>query len=168
MKNTERDNSIGYLVWKLSNAARVELEAQLGEIELTVAQMGAVGALHADPSQSTADLARELYLTPQNLSLVVSKLEREGHLERRPHETNRRIHKLVLTTRGRGTMERAITRAIRVDKCMTATLSAAERTLLAKLLHKCLRAMEAGRAEHKLHAATCQKRPAISSRRKRG
>lgn len=168
MKNTEREHSLGYLVWKLSNAARAYLETQLGEISLSVAQMSTLCALHDESSHSIADLARELHLTPQNLSLVVSKLEGEGHLERHAHETSRRVQKLVLTARGGSTMQRAIGRAKRVDERMAENLSTTERTLLIKLLHKCLHAMRAGRAAMPSPAAPAKKSSVVSSRRKRG
>jgi DNA-binding MarR family transcriptional regulator len=172
MKHGERDKSIGYLVWKLSNAARAELEGHLSEIDLTPCQMGALCSLHDESSHSTADLAREVLMTPQNMSQVVSKLEREGHVERHPHETNRRIHKLLLTKSGRGAMEQAITRAHRVDARMTAELSPNERATLASLLQRCLRSMAAGdvrlpsRSEHR--TARTKKRTAAASRTKRG
>ena len=57
--------------------------------------------------QDTADLARITSVTPQNMSLTVSKLAEGGYLVRKPHATNARVNRLVLTPRGLKVLRKA-------------------------------------------------------------
>jgi DNA-binding MarR family transcriptional regulator len=143
MKIPKRDRSVGYLVWKLSNLNRGYLEARLNEIDLHVAQMGALVALHETPSASTADLARDMHMTPQNLSLMMTRFSEEGWVQRNPHRTHGRIQHLELTPPGRRKMEDGVARAAGLDQTMQAQFTAAEREVLPRLLRKCLATMEA-------------------------
>ena len=143
MRPEQRDDSVNYVVWKLANVARAHLDARLREMGLTVAQMGAIGALHHNGSMSTADVSRELHLTPQNLSLIIAKLDQDGCVQRKPHQTHGRIKQLELTAHGRRRAERAIDHAIALDEIMTADFSDKERATLLALLHRCLNALAA-------------------------
>ena len=111
MKIPKREQSVGYLIWKLSNLMRGYLETRLNEIDLHIAQMGALVALHETPSVSTADLARDMHMTPQNLSLMMTKFTDEGWVRRNPHRTHGRIQQLELTARGRKMMRDGVARA---------------------------------------------------------
>lgn len=55
-------------------------------------------------------LTRELLVSPGNVTGIVERLVRKGWVERRPVPDDRRAVRLVLTSRGRTTMERAVPR----------------------------------------------------------
>jgi DNA-binding MarR family transcriptional regulator len=142
-KRPQRHNYVGRVLWKLHNVVRGRLEARLDRIDLTVAQMGTLLTLHEDSDLSTADLARSLHMTPQNLSLVVGKLEEAGYLERRPDARHGRIKRLAITDRGCETIHKASRELDAVDQEIVAGLSAPERSMMPRLLECCLASLEA-------------------------
>jgi DNA-binding MarR family transcriptional regulator len=114
-------------MWQLSHSVEQEVAGSLADMNLTVLQLEALAELSMDPSLSTADLARRTFVTPQNMSLTVSKLADRGYLVRSAHATNARINRLELTARGRRVLDRGVERARRVEAQAFAALTARER-----------------------------------------
>lgn len=54
-----------------------------------------------DPGVGQQDLARRLLVARSNISMLVTELERQGLLERRPHPTDLRARQLFPTEAGR-------------------------------------------------------------------
>jgi DNA-binding MarR family transcriptional regulator len=123
---------------QLNHSVEQQIAASLADMNLTVLQLEALAELSMDPSLSTADLARRTFVTPQNMSLTVSKLADRGYLVRSAHATNARINRLDLTPRGRRVLDKGVGRAKRVEAKTFAVLTSRERAVLLKSLRTSL------------------------------
>jgi DNA-binding MarR family transcriptional regulator len=71
---------------------------------LTTQQWAVLGALsrpQAEAGMSVGDLARYLMLSRQNLSGVISRMERDGHVKSAPDGRDRRARLVTMTKSGR-------------------------------------------------------------------
>ncbi len=123
---------------QLNHTIEQEIATSLSDMNLTVLQLEVLAELAMDDSRTTADLARLTFVTPQNMSLTVSKLADRGYLVRAAHATNARINRLDLTARGRRVLDRAVARAKRVEARAFAVLTPRERAGLLGTLRKTL------------------------------
>jgi DNA-binding MarR family transcriptional regulator len=97
---------IGYLLRQAYTAHRIRMEQALENTGLTMPQFTVLTMLAAYPGASGADLARLALLTPQTMSVIVSNLERDGAVSRRPHEEHGRIQVVEITESGRKLLTR--------------------------------------------------------------
>jgi DNA-binding MarR family transcriptional regulator len=74
--------------------------AVVKDSELTPGQMHAIEIIGHEKSLRMKELAEKLGVTTGTLTVTVDKLERRGLLERRPHESDRRSYRVVLTEAG--------------------------------------------------------------------
>ncbi len=70
--------------------------------DLTPNQMHAIEIIGHEKSLRMKELAEKLGVTTGTLTVTVDRLERKGLIERRPHETDRRSYRIVLTEAGEG------------------------------------------------------------------
>jgi DNA-binding MarR family transcriptional regulator len=71
---------------------------------LTTQQWAVLGALsrpQAEEGMNVGDLARYLMVSRQNLSGVISRMERDGHIRIAPDGRDRRSRRITMTTSGR-------------------------------------------------------------------
>ena len=141
---TDPREQVSYLLWQLAHTMQQEMTASLSELNLTLSQLGALAHLSRDESLSTAHLARLTGVTPQNMSLTVTKLETEGYVVRKPHPTHGRMNRLELTPRGRTVLQQGAVRVKRVESDTFADFSPYERTELPELLRRALRRVRHG------------------------
>src|SRR5207245_1715587 len=100
------DHNIGYSMWQLQHQMKLLLERRMSPLRLTLPQAATLMELHADPSMSSAEIARRLLLTPQALSLIISRLEGAGYLVRTP-PVHGRSQALAVTPNGRAATRKA-------------------------------------------------------------
>jgi DNA-binding MarR family transcriptional regulator len=88
------------------------LRTEANPSELALSQMGALSRLEQGGPMTTADLARAELMKPQSMGVILSSLEQEGLIERRPHPTDRRQILFALTEAGAAvrTKHRAVKR----------------------------------------------------------
>jgi DNA-binding MarR family transcriptional regulator len=94
------EGHVGYLLSQAWHAFRNAMDAALREHGLNGPQYAALSVLARDPGSSGADLARGCNTSAQAMNGVLSTLEREGLVERRPHPTHGRILQVWLTDEG--------------------------------------------------------------------
>jgi DNA-binding MarR family transcriptional regulator len=123
---------------QLTHAMEHAMASTAKELNITLLQLAALAELSHDASLSTADLARLTFVTPQNMSLTVSKLAAGGYLTRKPHPTNARIKRLVLSPRGEKVLRHAVARAVLIEREMFSVLSARDIAALKSQLRTCL------------------------------
>ena len=138
--------SPGYVLWQLTHAMQQRMTTALDELSLNLPQLGTLVHLARDEAVSTADLARLTLMTPQNMSLTVSKLKAAGYLVSHPHEVHGRINRLELTPAGVRTLRRAIARVTAVEDEMLRQVPAAGRKALTHLLRDCLANLKVAKA----------------------
>jgi DNA-binding MarR family transcriptional regulator len=97
---TDESLDIGYLLSQLGYRSGALLAEQLLSVELTPAHAGIVRAIAAQSGQSQQALSANLGVTASRIVSYVDDLEQRGYVERRRHQTDRRLHALHLTEAG--------------------------------------------------------------------
>ncbi|MDX8477640.1 MarR family transcriptional regulator [Mesorhizobium sp. VK24D] len=121
-----KEGYIGYLLRQAAGAYRLRVERALDEFAVTQPQFATLTMLSAYPGISNADLARLAVLTPQTVSVIVGNLEKAGSLVRKPHAVHGRIQHLDLSDSGRALLKKCRERVQRLERELTAGLSADE------------------------------------------
>jgi DNA-binding MarR family transcriptional regulator len=95
------NNRIFFRLFQLGNVLQTTSTSILG---VTTVQWAVLGALSADKAAdgiSFGELAERLIVSRQNLDGVLSRLEREGYVERTTDLTDRRARLVKITAKGR-------------------------------------------------------------------
>lgn len=87
------------LVTELSRRLDAHQRSRIAELDLTPTQAKALEEL-GEP-KTARELAAVLCCEPPNVTYVISKLEKQGMVVRRPHPADGRAKQLVLTEAGR-------------------------------------------------------------------
>lgn len=83
MGDMDSDLPLGYLLTRAAMALRVEVTAAVLEpLNLTFAQYRCLRLLSHFPGKSNAELAREMYVSPQAMNMVVRGLQEIGLVSR--------------------------------------------------------------------------------------
>jgi DNA-binding MarR family transcriptional regulator len=114
----------------------------LEEHDLTLPQMGIMFDMARIPGVSSAGLARVRRLTPQTMSEIITGLERNGLLERRPRHG--RTLGLYLTPAGTARLAKAGSAAAGIEREMLAGLSAKDQERFRELIFRCVTHLTAG------------------------
>jgi DNA-binding MarR family transcriptional regulator len=142
----DSDGFLSCQMYQVAHAIEHEMALSLAAMNLTLLQLAALAELDRNASLSTADLARLTSVTPQNMSLAVSKLAAGGCLVRKPHATNARVNRLVLTPRGVKALRKAAARALAIEAEMFAALSTREKERFRSVLRGCLERIQNSQA----------------------
>jgi len=138
-------------MYQVAHAMEHEMTLTLAGTNLSLLQLAALVELDKDNKLSTADLARLTSVTPQNMSLAVSNLAAGGYLLRKPHPTNARVNRLVLTPQGLKVLHQAAARARKIESKMFAALNPREKKRFRTVLTGCLQRIKAAtqKSRHK-------------------
>jgi DNA-binding MarR family transcriptional regulator len=106
------DGHIGYLLRQAHAAHRARMERALAGDGVTLPQFSVLVMLATYPGASGAELARLSMLTPQTMNVILTNLERDGAIARRPHPQHGRIQINDITATGKDLLARC-KRAVR-------------------------------------------------------
>jgi DNA-binding MarR family transcriptional regulator len=95
-----------YLVKRAELAIRSHLEELLRPDALTAPQYTALTALEHSPAMSSAQLARNSFVTAQSMADMITILEERGLIERHRDRTDRRRLAVALTPLGQDLLDR--------------------------------------------------------------
>ena len=130
------------LSWRLSVAGRLvrtQADVRLGGEAPTGAQgVGVLVRLLEVDGLTQATLARVQRVEPSSMCRMIDRLERDGLVERRRADDDRRATRVHLTEAGRAAARRGVEGARALDDEIFAELSAAEREALADMLSRVL------------------------------
>jgi DNA-binding MarR family transcriptional regulator len=115
-----------YLVKQLEQAVRARLDEVLRPAAITPLQYTALTVLERHADLSTAELARNSFVTDQSAADMVAVLEERGLLSRMPDPVDRRRRVLRLTEGGRELLDRFRDDVTRLEARMLAPLTAAQ------------------------------------------
>ncbi len=127
---------IGYLLRQAGAAHRLRMERALADLAVTLPQFSVLTMLVAYPGASGADLARLSLLTPQTMSVIVSNLERNGAVSRRPHEVHGRIQHIEVSAAGRRLLAKCRARVKAVEEDLLAGISRGDEQMIRRWLVK--------------------------------
>lgn len=99
----ELANRLFFRLYQCANMLHKTGSRAIEEEGLTTQQWAVLGALSREPvrgGMSMGDLARYLMVSRQNLSGLISRMERDGHVAIAPSEHDRRSRVVTMTTSG--------------------------------------------------------------------
>ena len=128
---------VGYLLKTAQQRLRAAMDAALRDLGITTPQYAVLAFLEESPGLSSAQLARQAFVTPQTMNRIVANLQAGGLIERGPHPDVGRVLEARLSGRGRGLLAECHQRVQHVEALMMDDLTSGERRQLAELLHRC-------------------------------
>jgi DNA-binding MarR family transcriptional regulator len=126
-----------YLVKQVELAIRARLDDIMRPAGLTALQYTALTVLERHPDLSTAQLARNSFVTSQSMADMVSALRARGLVERHRDRADRRRLVVALTPEGRKLLDRYRDEVTELETQMAAGLTRAQVTSLRRSLHAC-------------------------------
>jgi DNA-binding MarR family transcriptional regulator len=106
---------------------------------VSAAQLGVLNRIAARPGLSGAELAREMFTTPQAAQLMLATLERKGLVERAADPNHGRIIRSTLTDAGQKVVDVCRADAWAHERRLGAALDEHEREELVELLVRYVR-----------------------------
>ena len=128
----------GQLFFRLWRASHTQTAAALESIGITTALFAVLNYLLAGDASNQQEIGTAVGIDPSTMVTLLDQLERAGLAERRPHPQDRRARVVVITPKGRRTVERGRALAREVEDTILQGLASDERRQLMKLLRKAL------------------------------
>ena len=128
----------GQLFFRLWRASHTRIAESLESIGLTPALFGVLNFLGAREGAIQQEIGSAMGIDPSTMVALIDELERGGLAKRRPHPKDRRAREVVITPKGRRTLERGRGLAAEVEDDVLRGLTAAERRQLLTLLRRAL------------------------------
>jgi DNA-binding MarR family transcriptional regulator len=126
-----------YLVKQVELAVRSHLDDLLRPAGLTALQYTALTVLEHHPDLSSAQLARNSFVTAQSMADMITTLEGRGLIERHRDWTDRRRLVVALTSVGRDLLDRYRDQMSALEEQMLAGLTRPQVSSLRRSLHAC-------------------------------
>jgi DNA-binding MarR family transcriptional regulator len=130
-----------YLVKRLEQAIRSQLDELLRPLGLTTLQYTALTVLERRDGLSSAQLARRSFVKPQTMHELVLTLDGRGYIERNRDPANRRVLLISLTRQGRNVLRDLDERVRQLEARMLSELTGDERAALRRALDVCTTAV---------------------------
>jgi DNA-binding MarR family transcriptional regulator len=126
----------GQLFFRLWRAIHTRTAGALQSVGLTPALFAVLNYLHARDGAIQQQIGSAMGIDPSTMVSLVDQLERVRLAKRRPHPQDRRAREVLITPRGRRTLEQARKLAEEVEGDVLQGLSPTERRQLVMLLRK--------------------------------
>jgi DNA-binding MarR family transcriptional regulator len=126
----------GQLLFRLWRASHTQTAAALQSIGLTPALFAVLNYLRSHEDAIQQQIGSAMGIDPSTMVSLLDQLERAGLAKRRPHPQDRRAREVLITPKGRRTLERARGLAEQVEGDVLQGLSPVERRQLVTLLRK--------------------------------
>jgi DNA-binding MarR family transcriptional regulator len=136
-KRVRGEPTLLYVIKQVELAARAQLDEIFRPIGMTALQYTALTVLERHPDLSSAQLARNSFVTAQTMADMVRALEERGLVERHRDAADRRRLVLALTSEGRRLLGRYRGRVTALEERMLRGLGPVEATALRHGLGVC-------------------------------
>jgi DNA-binding MarR family transcriptional regulator len=124
-----------YLVKQVELAVRSRLDEIVRPLGLTALQYTALTVLERHPDLSTAQLARNSFVTSQSMADMISVLEERGLIERHRDRADRRRLVVALTSGGQDLLDQCRDDVSALEQQMTRGLSSSQAAAFRRSLH---------------------------------
>jgi DNA-binding MarR family transcriptional regulator len=128
----------GQLFFRLWRASHTQTAAALESIGISTALFSVLSYLLARGAAIQQEIGAAIGIDPSTMVALIDELEQAGLAKRRPHPNDRRAREVVITPKGRRTVERGRALAREVEDDVLQGLGSEERRQLVKLLRKAL------------------------------
>ena len=139
--------SLGYLLKEAATALRVEMEAVLRPLGMTITHYSCLELLAQRPGLSNSDLARGAFVTRQSMNVLLQTLERAGEVTRAPAPPVGKALPTELTAMGRTRLEAASAAVRSVEVRMLGGLSPDEQTDALRILRSMIASLRGDRPQ---------------------
>jgi len=136
------EQSVGYQLKRAQHALRLQMDNALREAGLTTPQYAALSAIEATPGLSGNKIARQCFVTPQTMNLILVNLESAGLIVRHPHPEYGRILQAYLTPVGENRLRESHQQIFAIEERMVAAFTEDQRFQLLQALKTCANALE--------------------------
>jgi DNA-binding MarR family transcriptional regulator len=126
----------GQLFFRLWRASHTQTAAALETIGLTPPLFAVLNYLQANDGAIQQRVGAAMGIDPSTMVALIDQLERAGLAKRRPHANDRRAREILITAKGRRTLQRGRELAKGVEGEVLSGLSPTERRRLVALLRK--------------------------------
>ncbi|MDK1471881.1 MarR family transcriptional regulator [Streptomyces sp. 549] len=133
--------SLLYAVKQVELAARAHIDELVKPAGITALQYTALTVLRRRDGLSSAQLARNSFVTAQSMADMVTAVERRGLISRRRDPDNRRVLLISLTDTGRELLAAFDEAVDALEERMVSALTAAQRRNLEDYLNRCRAAL---------------------------
>jgi DNA-binding MarR family transcriptional regulator len=133
--------SLLYTIKQVELVTRSHLDELVKPAGITALQYTALTVLRRGDGLSSAQLARNSFVTAQSMADMVTALERRGLITRRRNPANRRVLLLSLTQAGRDLLDTHQEAVNELEERMLSGLTPAQRRNLARYLNRCRSAL---------------------------
>jgi DNA-binding MarR family transcriptional regulator len=131
-----------YLVKQLELTVRARLDELMRPVGLTALQYTSLTVLERHGDISSAQLARNSFVTAQTMADMVVILEDRGLIERHRDAADKRRLLIALTPAGRAILDDRRPHVAAIEKRMTGALSTSDTALLRRFLVECRTSLE--------------------------
>ena len=136
------EQSVGYQLKCAQHALRIQMDNALREVGLTTPQYATLSVIEVTPGLSGNKIARQCFVTPQTMNLILVNLESAGLLVRHPHPEFGRILQAYLTPLGESRLRECHHKIDAIEERMVADLTEDQRLQLLQALKTCTNALE--------------------------
>jgi DNA-binding MarR family transcriptional regulator len=136
--------SLLYAVKQVELAVRARLDELLKPTGVTTLQYTALTVLARRTDMTSAELARNSFVTAQAMTDLVAGMERRGLISRSSDPAHGRRLVISLTPRGHALLAELADEVAAIEEQMVSPLTAAERDGLHSVLNRCREALAAG------------------------
>lgn len=130
------DKLLGYHLRRAQSATFQHFAAHLSHRDITPGQLGLLVLIACNPGVSQTSLAREVGVERSTLGEFIDRFESRQLVERRQVATDRRIHAIHLTRKGRRFLDRILPEVESHEREFTSLLSKQEMQTLMRLLKR--------------------------------
>ncbi len=144
-----QEESVGYKLRLAQIMAYQAFEAQVSGYGSAPRYLGLLCVIQANPGQPQSRLAEAVALQRSSLVPILDRLEREGVVERRTTENDRRSNTVWLTDNGEQVLKALLEEAERHEDTLSQDMSAEERDMLLRSLDKIIIRLRTANASRK-------------------
>lgn len=117
------EDSLGYLLFRLSKGLQLEFEARISQFDLTAPQWGLLNACYQKQAQTPSEFAKLMAIDNAAVTRHVKTLTRKGLVRFEPHESDRRSYRVYLTSTAEKIVEAIIPISQQMNREMVSSLS---------------------------------------------
>lgn len=128
----------GQLFFRLWRASHTQTAAAFESLGITTALFSVLSFLLTRGVAIQQEIGAAIGIDPSTMVALIDELERGGLAKRRPRPEDRRAREVVITPKGRRTVERGRALAREVEDAVLQGLAPKERSELLRLLRKAL------------------------------
>lgn len=140
----EKSTSAGFLANHMARLFASALQKQIEPLGIAPAQFMVLLELWDEDGQTQATLIDRLAVEQATMANTLNRMERDGLIERRPSETDKRSKIILLSEKAKNLRQDAVSGAADVNAKALAKLDGEERQELARLMRKVIDALQRG------------------------